>query len=143
VDHRLGFGSRLRVSNLLALAFVVVSTGCGSLRQSTAPTQHGEPLPGSYHLISDPTLAPYDIVIREADSGGSHSLSEHFSQGQKVELTWSTLPLPSPKWIQVNGQNCEGSFTIEPRVETDLLLLLTTDSCQLQVLAKHPEGTGH
>jgi hypothetical protein len=47
------------------------------------------------------------------------------------------------KWIEVNGHDCEGTFGIQARIETDLLLILTDDACRTEVLGTHPEGGPH
>lgn len=60
-----------------------------------------------------------------------------------IILQWSTLPLPEQKWIEINGQDCEGTFGIQERIETDLLLSLTDDGCRIEVLGSHPEGGSH
>lgn len=104
------------------------------------PTIVGEPLPGSFYLTSDPPLAPYALTIRIAQVGGVSGRSEQFEEGDEVLVNWSDLPLPEEKWIDVNGQKCEGTFGIEARIETDLLLVLTDDGCRVEVLGSHPEG---
>ena len=61
------------------------------------PTVHGEPLPGSFHLTSDPPLAPYLVTIRIDDVGGPSGRSAEFEEGVVVVVDWSTLPLPQVK----------------------------------------------
>lgn len=125
-------------SALLPLLLALVSIACTV----------GSALPGSYYLTSDPPLAPYRLSIREDDVGvddvsGPHRRTATFEAGQEVVLDWSTLPLPQQKWIEVNGQDCEGRFDIQARVQTDLLLILTDDVCRIEVLGLHPEGAPH
>lgn len=47
------------------------------------------------------------------------------------------------KRLDINGRLCEGTFTIQARVETDLLLSLTDDGCRIEVLGSHREGDAH
>lgn len=130
--------SRLAVPCLLALALM----GCVPGRP-TEPTTPGDALPGSFYLTSEPTVAPNPLVIRLNDSAGPYPRNEEFEQGDEVTFHWSTLPLPSPKWIEVNGTKCDGTFTIEARVETDILLNLSGDVCSIAIVGSHPEGTVH
>lgn len=64
-------------------------------------------------------------------------------EGDEVVADWSDLPLPAEKWIEVNGQDCEGTFGVRERFETDLLLILADDGCRIQFLGAHPEGEPH
>jgi len=112
-------------------------------RQPTEPPIHGEPLPGSFYLTSDPPLAPHPLTIRADEIGGPSRRSAQFDEGEAIVVNWSTLPLPDEKWIEVNGQDCEGIFGIQARIETDLLLILTDDGCRVGVLGSHPEGDSH
>ena len=45
--------------------------------------------------------------------------------------------------IQMNGQACEGRYTIESRVETDVLLHFGAGSCRIEVVGAHAEGSVH
>lgn len=146
-------------STSLPLLLALVATGCTS--QSSQPTDppatppssqpvepteppiHGEPLPGSFYLTSDPPLAPYALSIRVDDIGGPSGRSAQVDAGDAIVVNWSTLPLPDEQWIEVNGQDCEGTFGIQARFETDLLLTLTDDACRVQLLGSHPEGGPH
>jgi hypothetical protein len=130
--------SQSRRASLLLL--ILVPIGCTSqTTETTEPSIHGDPLPGSFYLTSDPPLAPYPVTIRVETTGGTSGRSAHFDEGDVVFVQWSTLPLPHEKWIEVNGQNCEGTFEIRARIETDLLLSLTDDGCRVEVLGSHPE----
>ncbi len=123
--------------SVLALIFL----GCTSQpTESVEPPIHGEPLPGSFYLTSDPPLAPYAVTIRGETTGGVSGRSAQFDEGDLIVVQWSDLPLPHDKWIQVNGQKCEGAFEIRARIETDLLLSLTDDGCRVEVLGSHPEA---
>lgn len=125
----------------LSLLLALVSIGCTS--EPTDPPIHGDPLPGSFYLTSDPPLAPYAVTIRSAHLGGVSGRFAQFEAGKEVVVNWSDLPLPEEKWIEVNGRNCEGTFGMEERIETDLLLVLTDDTCRVEVLGSHPEGGPH
>lgn len=103
----------------------------------------GEPAPGSFHLTSDPPLAPHALTIRTDQAGGPSGRTAEFAEGGEVVVDWSILPLPPAKWIEVNGQDCEGTFTVHARFETDLLLTLTDDACRVEVLGTHLEGGPH
>jgi len=74
---------------------------------------------------------------------GGPGISAEIEEGDEVVSDWSDLPLPEVKWIEVNGQDCEGTFGVRARFETDLLLILTNDACHIQVLGSHPEGGSH
>jgi hypothetical protein len=111
--------------------------------ESTEPPIVGEPDPGSFHLTSDPPLAPYALTIRIDEAGGPSRRTAEFAEGGEVVVDWSTLPLPPAKWIEVNGQDCVGTFAIQARFETDLLLTLTDDVCRVEVLGTHLEGGPH
>ena len=56
---------------------------------------------------------------------GGKARAAKLDEGEVIVLKWSTLPLPDQKWIEINGQDCEGTFGIQARIETDLLLSLT------------------
>lgn len=157
-ERRRASDSRVR-SALLPLLLALVSIGCTSEptdptdppatppstqpTESTGPPIHGEPLPGSFYLTSDPPFAPYALTIRVDHIDGPSGRNEQFDEGDEVVVAWSTLPLPYPKWIEINGQDCEGTFGIQARIETDLLLILTDDACRVEVLGSHPEGGAH
>ena len=129
---------------MLALLLALASIGCVARPpQPTEPPIQGEPLPGSFHLTSDPPLAPYALTIRIDHVDGPSGRNAEFEEGDAVVVDWSTLPLPRVKWIDVNGHDCEGTFEIQARFEIDLLLTLTNDACMVEVLGTHPEGGPH
>ncbi len=118
--------------------------GCAASRIGpTQPPIHGEPLPGSFYLTSDPPRAPYVLTIRVDHVDGPSGRNAQFDEGDAIVVNWSTLPLPHEKWIEINGRDCEGTFGIQARIETDLLLILTDDACRVEVLGSHPEGGPH
>ena len=125
---------------LLLLVLALVSIGC--MPRPPEPTLIGDPLPGSIHLTSIPPRAPRPLSIR-IDRMGGPGISAEIEEGDEVVSDWSDLPLPEVKWIEVNGQDCEGTFGVRARFETDLLLILTNDACHIQVLGSHPEGGSH
>jgi hypothetical protein len=130
-------------SRVLVLVAVLFSIGCMPTEPPVQPTEppiHGEPLPGSFYLTSDPPLAPFDLTIRVDHVDGPSGRSAQFDAGEEIVVNWSTLPLPPEKWIEINGLDCEGSFGIRPRFENDLLLTFTDDGCAIQVLGSHPEN---
>jgi len=131
---------------LLAAIFIGCTPQPTQLAEPTVPaepTMHGETLRGSFHLTSDPPLAPYPVTIRIDDVGGPSGRSAEFEEGEPVIVDWSTLPFPQVKWIEVNGQDCEGTFGIQARFEVDLLLAFTDDACRVQILGVHLEGGAH
>jgi hypothetical protein len=129
---------------VLWLLLTFASAGCVARPpQPTEPPIHGEPLSGSLHMTSDPPLAPYPLTIRIDDIGGPSRLNAEFDEGEAVVVDWPTLPLPQVKWIEVNGHDCEGTFEIQARLETDLLLTLRQDACRVEVIGSHPEGAIH
>jgi hypothetical protein len=48
--------------------------------------------------------------------------------------------LPEPHGIAVNGQRCEGEFSITTGVETDLVLTVGSGGCRVTTIASHPDG---
>ncbi len=120
----------------LLLLLALISFGCGA--EPTDPPIIGDPLPGSFYLTSDQP-APYPFTIRW-ETG---TRSAQFDEGDSIVVNWSDLPLPEQKRIEINGQLCEGTFEIQARIETDLLLSLTDDGCRIEVLGSHPEGGSH
>lgn len=140
-------GSARSRSALLPLLVVLTFIGCTARPtqppQPTEPPIVGDPLPGSFYMTSDPPLAPHPLSIRIDDIGGPSGRSQQFEEGDVVVVNWSTLPLPGVKWIQINGKDCDGTFGIQARFETDLLLILTEDVCHVEVLGSHPEGGPH
>lgn len=125
------------------LRMLVAALAIGCTLHTNPPTQvptHGEPLPGSFHLTASPPLAPFELTIRADDIGGPSGRSAQFEEGEEIVVMWSTLPLPEEKWIEVNGEDCDGTFRIQARIETDLLLVLTDDGCHVQVVGSHPQG---
>ncbi|MBA2555805.1 MAG: hypothetical protein H0V12_00410 [Chloroflexi bacterium] len=128
----------------MALLAVLFAIGCLPTEAPVRPTEppiHGEPLPGSFHLTSDPPLAPFDMTIRvdHVDGPGPSGRNAQFDAGEEVVVNWADLPLPREKWIEVNGLDCEGTFGIRPRFEIDLLLTFTDNGCAIDVLGSHPE----
>ncbi len=137
---KVGLRSRSR-SAVLPLLLALACVGCASQRmEPTEPTFIAEPSPGSFYLTSDPPLAQYPFTFRVEEIGGPSRRSEQFDEGDEVVINWTTLPLPEAKWIEVNGQDCEGTFGIEAGMETDLLLILTDDGCRVEVVGSHPVG---
>jgi hypothetical protein len=120
----------------LLLCLALISLGCTT--EPADPPIVGDPLPGSFYLSSD-RPAPYPFTIRWEVG----SRSAQFDEGDSIVVNWSTLPLPDQKRIEINGQLCEGTFGIQARIETDLLLSLTDDGCRVEVLGSHPEGVSH
>jgi len=128
------------------LAAALLLSACSLTGPSTAltepePTSVGEPLPGSFHLTSVPKLAPYALTIRIDDIGGPSGRTAEFQSGDEIVMDWSTLPLPEDKWLEVNGQDCGGTFTIQQRVVTVLTLNLSDSGCRVDVVGSHPEAT--
>lgn len=122
---------------VLALGFI------GCMPRPPEPTLIGDPLPVRFHLTSVPPRAPRPLTIREDGTGGPSGHSEQFEVGDEIVVDWVTLPFPPGKWIEINGQDCEGTFDLRERFETDLLLILTDSVCRVQVLGSHPEGGSH
>ncbi len=122
-----GRASHMPSRGAVLLLLALVSSGCST--GSAEPSIVGEPLPGSFYLTSDRPAA-YPLTIRW-ETG---TRSAQFDEGDSIVLNWSTLPLPEQKRIDINGQLCEGTFTIEARIETDLLLSLKDDGCRVDVL---------
>jgi hypothetical protein len=101
------------------------------------------PAPGSFYLRSEPREAPYAMTIRIDPVGGPSGRSAEFAEGDWIVLEWSDLPLPEDKWLDINGVDCEGTFGIESRFDTDLLLTFTEEGCHVEVLGMHPEDGPH
>jgi hypothetical protein len=118
----------------------LLSIGCTA--RPTEPPIVGEPLPGSIHLTAIPPRAPRPLSLRVETIGGP-GISVEIEERDEIVADWGALPLPEEKWIEVNGQDCEGTFGVRERFETDLLLVLTDDACRVQVLGVHPEGGSH
>ncbi len=75
-------------------------------------------------------------------SGGSASRAYHeFAWGDTILVVFSSLP--GEEGIQVNGQACDGRYTLQTKLETDLLLFLGDGTCRVEVVGTHPEGTVH
>jgi hypothetical protein len=138
----------------LALVVVVAANCVGPLPSSSSstamaserppdPTPIGETSPGAFYLVGDPEDAPFELSIRENDLGGPSGKSVEFATGDRVELVWTTLAIPAQKWIELNGRDCDGSFGVASRSETDLLLIVTTSGCRIEVLGTHPAGASH
>jgi hypothetical protein len=132
--------SAVRRAGLL-LGLVLTSAACTSWPgRETEPPIVGEPLPGSFYLVSNPQLAPADLTLRIDEEGGPSARSAQFAAEEEVIVNWSTLPLPRNKWIEVNGHDCEGTFEIRERFQTDLLLFLADDgTCRIEVRGMRPE----
>jgi|SRR5215213_2284595 len=118
------------------LAAIVGLTGFGCQPQIV-----GEPLPGSFHLTTVPALAPFPMTVRIDYSGGPSGRSAEFEAGDEVVIDWSTLPLPEEKWIEVNGEDCRGKFSIRERVVTVLRMSVWESGCSVEVVGSHPEPT--
>ena len=129
------------------LLLALISTGCALVSdrptQPAEPPLAAEPLPGTFRLTSDRRRAPYRLIIRIDEAGGPSGRTAEFASGDEVLVHWSTLPLPDEKWIEVNGRDCEGTFGIQARIETDLLLVLSDGGCRIEILGIHPEGEIH
>jgi len=125
---------------LLLLVVALVSMGC--MPRPPEPTISGQPLHGLIHLTSIPPHAPRLLSLR-VDRIGGPGISVEIEEGEEVVADWFDLPLPEVKWIEVNGQDCEGTFGVRERFETDLLLILTDDACRVQFLGAHPRAEPH
>ncbi len=67
----------------LWLGVALALVGCMSQANvSPEPTLVGEPLPGSFHLTSDPRLAPYALTIRTDEAGGPSLRTAEFAGGR-------------------------------------------------------------
>lgn len=120
--------------SVLLLGLVLAASAC------TGPPVIGDPLPGSVHLVSNPPLAPYAVTLRVDEAGEPGGRIATFDAGDEIVVTWSTLPLPTDKWIEINGQDCEGTFEIRERFQTDVLLVLLPDgSCRIEARGMQPE----
>ena len=119
------------VAALLALALA----GCEPLIANEPPS------PGSIHLVSEPPQAPYPVILRYLSGGSVSRVYHEFAQGETILVVFSSLP--GEEGIQVNGRACEGRYTLETRVETDLLLVLGDGTCRVRVIGSHPEGAVH
>jgi hypothetical protein len=75
--------------------------------------------------------------------GGSATAAYHeFEKGERILIVW--VSLPERLGLQVNGINCNGTFAIYGRgIETDVLLRLADESCQVVETGSHAEGTVH
>jgi hypothetical protein len=92
-------------------------------------------------MTSDPPFAPYPLSIRIDDADGPSRVSDELEQRGAVVVDPSTLP--GVTWIEVNGRDYQGTFTIQARFEVDLLLILTGDACRVEARGTHPEGGPH
>jgi hypothetical protein len=81
------------------------------------------------------------VTIRWLNGGSVSGVYHEFARGEAILIVSSTLP--GTEGVEVNGQACQGLYTIEARVETDLLLHLDDGSCRVEVLGSHPEGAVH
>ena len=93
------------------------------------------------HLVADPPRAPYPLVIRHVSGVEASGVYHEFALGETVLVVFATLP--GEKGVQVNGRACAGRYELTTGVETDLLLVLGIDACQIEVVGSHPEGTVH
>jgi hypothetical protein len=135
--HHFGSAPSARVLALLPILAVVAA--CVS--SPVEPSVVGEPLPGSIHLVSDPAKAPYLVTIRLDDVGGPAHVSDKFAPGETIVVDRSTLP--GEMWIRVNDRDCEGRFSIDARVQIDMLLHFDGARCTVEALGSHPEGASH
>lgn len=126
----------------LVLLAAVTLASCARLTPSTEPTPHEAlPLPGTLHLVADPPQAPYPLIIRHMSGVDASGVYHEFAPGETVLVVFANLP--GKKGVQVNGRTCVGRYELTTGVETDLLLVLGIDACQIQVVGSHAEGTVH
>jgi hypothetical protein len=101
----------------------------------------GEPIPGSFRLVTDPPVAPFPVTIRYLIGGDASRAYHEFSAGERILVVFTTLP--GEEGVQVNGRACEGRYTIAAGLETDVLVVLRGESCRVEVTGSHPEGLVH
>ena len=128
----------------LQLLLGLTSIGCAfGPPQPTGPVLIGDPLPGRIHLTTVPPRASQQLSLRVDRAGGRPGISEEFDEGEEIVAEWSDLPFPEEKWIELDGEDCGGTFGVRESLETDLLLIFTEDGCQIRVLGIHPRGDPH
>ncbi len=72
------------------------------------------------HLTSDPGNAGQNLVLRYFEEGEEPSrVSDEFVTGAEVVVDRPTGV--GTKGIQLNGENCDGRFVVEPNMETDIV----------------------
>lgn len=79
------------------------------------------------------------VSIRSVNSLNEPAgISDEFSPASPIVVD---RPLYAGQYgIQVNGQICDGRFTVSDRNEADLLLSFLETGCAIQVTGSHPEG---
>jgi hypothetical protein len=105
------------------------------------PGVNEPPLPGTVHIRSEPATAQEPVTLRYVLAGGVSRVYHEFALGETVLVVFSSLP--GEHGLQLNGRDCDGRFTIETGVETDLLLVLGDGTCRLALIGSHLEGTVH
>jgi hypothetical protein len=132
---------RCKAAASIVLLAVVLSACTQGLDRADPTLSEALPAPGSIHLISDPPQAPYPVTIRYLNGGDASGAYHDFAQGETILIVFSNLP--GERGIQVNGRACEGRYTLETGVETDLLLVLGDEGCRVEVTGSHREGSVH
>lgn len=140
----------MRIADLLRLGLMsAVVIACRPPTSQASPSEPqivGDPSPGYVHIVSAPPQSTKPLTIRFRDPGHDQTstVSFDFDAGQQILLVFPSTPsAPGNQALQVNDLPCDGTWSIESKVETDILLTFDATACRTEVLGSHAVGEVH
>lgn len=128
-------------ARFVSLALLISLIGaCSPIVRGTAGLgSETIPGPGYFHVTGDPAVADKMLTFRYVGPDGIPSeVSDVIQPGGQTVIDRTTLP--GSHTLTVNGVPCSGTFSIESDRETDLVVKLTGDGCEVSTVAIHKPG---
>jgi hypothetical protein len=134
-----------RPTALLGVLATLALASCQTLRVELTPAPPPvivEPAPGQVRIVSMPAAPslPVEIRFHAVGPGGPSRDFYEFAVNERILITSFGLSSSS---LQVNGVRCDGEWTYEPNVETDVVLSFDETSCRTEIVGKHVLGAVH
>jgi hypothetical protein len=94
------------------------------------------PGPGYFQVVGDPEEAPRDITVRNFGNDGIESgVSDSFKVGDRIYVEGTAFP--GSRGLTVNGNPCDGRFSVVQDKVTEVVLKVTQDACSTAVKTIH------
>lgn len=126
------------IPRLIRIGLLTVAVvACSPVANLTAvPASEMLPGPGYFHIVGDPEFADASLTFRYIGSDGEVAdVSDTIQPGERTVVDRTTLP--GTQEISVNGLTCSGSFPVESDRETDLVVRITADGCEVRIIQIH------
>jgi hypothetical protein len=108
-------------------------------RGTTAPGSETLPGPGFFHLEGDPLVADRTLIFRSVGPDGvPSSVTDTIQPGERTVVDRTSLP--GPRTLVVGDLSCIGTFTVMADREIDVVVRITSNSCEVAVERVHAPG---